>query len=660
MNFPSKKDSKLLSGLLSQKNLRKFDAYLTLAIVNQFAGYELGQNPSRLLSFLVEIDSSSLSKVTKELALLGARVTKQVFVPTEEIKIIICVDTSIVGLLWMSGLTAVSEIALANPLSPNRPDDRKETAPVNPPALADKLPKILSKKLFVVVDNGCPFAHDNLLTSSGKTRAVAIWDQDLNPDFDSSLTGAPIGFQYGRQVKRKQLQTWIDRAKNKSTGVIDEDQCYFFADNAPVKPRASHGAHTLGLLLGKAQSASLQTKQNNCFENAEPNLQTPSDESDYLFVQLPRRVMLAPSSTQMQRCILDAVDYAIAVAQNSKDTVKQIVFVVCYGSPMGPHDGSSILERALDERIRRLKTVKIDLQIVFPSGNTFDQKAHALINVRPKVTESLAWWSPPDSDVSSFCELWFYIPEKKTLETAKITLCFEGDVNQFPIYIGKVTETAVFTYPSLINPKVVIVCLQKNNQLQVLICNAATAMGADNVGRGISGRMVVSIASETALPPVHAYCSWGGRNWGYAQRVQKTKFFSDSAGVSVSGDGSLLGSGCGQTTFLVGGFEKSEPRRRAQYSGSGTSRSLPEGKLTTMLAITEESSVLGGLLCNTNRSNSVLRVNGTSVAAPQLGRALAALGTIAAIPTGPPLKPPSNELFTEPTNYEYGELRLKY
>jgi len=140
--------------------------------------------------------------------------------------------------------------------------------------------------------------------------------------------------------------------------------------------------------------------------------------------------------------------------------------------------------------------------------------------------------------------------------------------------------------------------------------------------------------------PVHLYTCWGGRNPGLPQRLQPTRFIVPKGmnGVRVTGTGSLLGSGCGQTTLMAGGYERWIRLARAEYSGGGAARGgkravlAPSGKVgADWLAATDEYPSLPGLLCIGTRSAALIRAQGTSFAAPQAARKLSA-GVLAVFP----------------------------
>ena len=87
---------------------------------------------------------------------------------------------------------------------------------------------------------------------------------------------------------------------------------------------------------------------------------------------------------------------------------------VSYGPQAGAHNGSSLLERAIDDLIDSQKYVD-ELFVVVPIGNSFQSRAHAQLELTQGGGE-IAWHVPPDSETPGFLEIW--IPLRQIFATS--------------------------------------------------------------------------------------------------------------------------------------------------------------------------------------------------------------------------------------------------
>jgi hypothetical protein len=497
-------------------------------------------------------------------------------------------------------------------------------------------PQSKKKKIIGLMDHGCAFAHQHLCdVGRTSTRVLAIWDQDPSPEFDPARGSRPkvAGLQYGRQMDRAALKTYL--------GAGSDREVYRAARYSALENDFTHGTLTLGLLAGQYLSPSLAQGSGLGELKAGQDM----DDVDIVFVQIPRAVGMCPSRGAIDRISYDALRYMLACAQNGSD----VVVVLDYGTELGPHDGSSWFERAVDQLVSWAKNKHgIRLKVVFPSGNSHDDQRHAKMKfVAAGTTSSVYLDVPYGNGAAASTEIWF--PPKMQAFMVSVTAPGHTIPVQLALTPGIGPLVSAFAGGTL------TVTLQ-NGQPCVLL-----EVGATETIPSLAGRWCIGIFSPKAQQaPVCLYTAWGGRNPGFVQRLWPCRFESAQIETqdilpTMDGSGSLLGSACGQSTTMVGGYEKWRPHYRAAYSGGGPARGGRHAvRGADVLCVVNEVSSLPGVLTMGAVSGPWYRASGTSFAAPQWARAwlsppLAYQGVL-------PLPPPYFGI--SQLRSEYGEPRL--
>jgi subtilisin family serine protease len=154
--------------------------------------------------------------------------------------------------------------------------------------------------LIGIIDTGLDLAHDDFLTRDGATRVLAVWDQS------SSVGRPPRGFSYGAECTSEQIDT----------------------RDCPQVDRDGHGTHVAGIAAGDGSATG----------RGEPAYQFigMAPEADLLVVKLR-------SGTTTR--VIDALDY---LQRKAVALGKPIAVNLSLGSSLGPHDGTTDLEQAID------------------------------------------------------------------------------------------------------------------------------------------------------------------------------------------------------------------------------------------------------------------------------------------------------------------------
>ena len=232
--------------------------------------------------------------------------------------------------------------------------DGKEVSCVLP---VTKRQPFLSGKgiLLAVIDSGIDYTNRNFRNVDGSTRILSLWDQTVSPDAEKGFF-PPEGFVTGTEFTREQINAALREA--------DPLRQY---ELVPSRDSSGHGTAVAGIAAGAAANVTGGTADNG-YEGVAP-------ESELLIVKLgtPRENSF-PRTTEMMR----AVTYVVRKAQSIN---RPVAINLSFGNTYGAHDGSSLLERFLDNAAEIGRTV-----ICVGSGNEGASAGHREGRVNPGET----------------------------------------------------------------------------------------------------------------------------------------------------------------------------------------------------------------------------------------------------------------------------------
>ena len=283
-------------------------------------------------------------------------------------------------------------------------------------------PPVAANRVFGLIDDGLALAHAHFLDAAECSRVAYFWRQD-----GLGRGVRPKALGYGRELGAAQIDNAMNAVRDAS-GAVDEDAVYtalglsrlgkpWPAGRVPyhaLDTAISHGTHVMDLAAGPWDVLARLSNPPSDLD-APPNwhrLQDPASQAPIVAVQLDYRTVQDTSGGSMNVHVLDALMYILARCQPSAEVVVNISF----GALAGPHDGSSLLEAAMDDLVQRCAG---RLQIVLAAGNSYQSRTHANLTLQAGESHSLRWLVPPDDTTPSFLELW--LPEGASAVQLQLT-----------------------------------------------------------------------------------------------------------------------------------------------------------------------------------------------------------------------------------------------
>ena len=185
--------------------------------------------------------------------------------------------------------------------------------------------------LAAVIDSGIDYANTVFRNADGSTRIRCLWDQ--------SIAGTPPkGYRIGTEYSREQINAALQQ--NSRAGRLQI---------VPSEDASGHGTAVAGVLAGNSQE-----------------YQGIATESELLVVKLGiSREGGFPRTTEL----MQALDYVVKKAQ---EYGQPLAVNLSFGNTYGAHDGSSLLERYIENLANVWKSV-----ICIGAGNEGNSAGHA-------------------------------------------------------------------------------------------------------------------------------------------------------------------------------------------------------------------------------------------------------------------------------------------
>ncbi|MEM8994307.1 MAG: S8 family peptidase [Acidobacteriota bacterium] len=226
-----------------------------------------------------------------------------------------------------------------------------------------------------IVDSGLDYRHPRFRHADGTSRILAIWDQALEP---VSGEKAPEGFDYGVEYLREDINRALDAREPGDFVRHGHDP------NLPPivnRARLTHGTRVADIAAGASPDGDL------------PSGVAPA--ADLIFVANSNRSEALGDSANT----LDAIAYVFAAAEALG---KPAVVNLSQGDHIGPHDGTSLLERGIDHLLEAPGR-----SVVKSAGNSAGRGAHASGRVESGKVEGVELTVSAQDRSPDTVDLWF-------------------------------------------------------------------------------------------------------------------------------------------------------------------------------------------------------------------------------------------------------------
>jgi hypothetical protein len=504
--------------------------------------------------------------------------------------------------------------------------------------------RLLEGEVFGLIDDSIALAHANFLDSKGKARTAFFWRQD-----ELGKGMVPAGLDYGHELTAAD----VDAAMRHHTynGLVDESAVYTALGLSTIGKKwpkgrvqfhgldtaVSHGTHVADLAVGprtlQAQTANLPPGF-----DAPPSWATADDDASrapIVAVQLDYDTVADTSGGSMNVSVLDGLMYILS---RCAPTAKAVVNI-SFGTLAGPHDGTSLLEAAMDQ----LLALRGDrLQIVLAAGNSYQLRTHANVALEKNRSETLHWVVQPDDSSQSFVELWL----AAGAEGIEIEITPPGRTALPPLKFGQSRmwlddgqkPVCALIYPRRVstgeNGTCALVALAPSFSFKAATATAPSGVWKIKLTNTRAGQAVVDayIERDDVVLGTHSGAKQShfedDPRLRYDEQYDMQAYVDDPTRITpIRRSGNFCSIATGGKTVSVGGVRMSDGSW-AHYSPlkPDPDHARPERpgvvKMPDQRAFSDENAAATGVSAAGTRSGAVVRLRGTSDAAPQEARRL--------------------------------------
>jgi hypothetical protein len=536
------------------------------------------------------------------------------------------------------------------------------------------LPKSLSAKsntgripddnrvIIAIIDDGIGIANHRFRAAVDKTRVEHFLDLAL---IGTPTANGSVDEPLGRSWRGSDIEKLLGQDEEpvyRALGLIDPASEL----RQPLRAEVTHGTHVLDLAAGY----DWRTEEKE------------AEERPIIAVQLPTQVAENRSDTWLPQSLKRALDWILVkadelsaelsmqskhVAIDGKPSRLPLIVNGSFGSLAGPQDGCSDVER----RIRQfVKTYRGDgpedlCTFVLSVGNALQLRAAAQMDILPGGVGEIPWRVLPDDKTPNFVQIW--LPKVRGSEhPQQVQISLEpprdgpgsGKLSQLgeavEWEIGKDAAARIYhqRFPRPGGSRECITIATRptaDDQGQLIVPSGLWLIKIKNTTRrelrGIDLRVHrddVGMFAHTGArqsyfdhPEYERFDPASGRTINeetrddelYDDKRRDDELRKRGHWTRVTRQGTLSTYAFAEGVLAVGGYRRSDGQP-AVYSSAGRRRKDPHGKLVDertpdLAAVSEESPALPGVVAAGTYSGSVAILSGTSVAAPQVTRALA-------------------------------------
>jgi subtilisin family serine protease len=227
-----------------------------------------------------------------------------------------------------------------------------------------------AKEVIVgVIDWGCDFTHPNFRNPDGSTRLIGIWDQSITKRKGVAHYG--YGSFFGRSQINKALQS---------------PRPFQYLKYHPAKAdfagTGAHGTHVLDTAAGNGRVGKAGMAPN----------------AKLAFVHLSANDTSGQATLGDSVRLLEAIHFLKLLAGTRPLSINMSV-----GRHGGPHDGNTLVERAIDNFLEE----RPDTMICQSTGNYYMANTHASGRVTPGKSERLRFFVDEKDRTPNEVEVWY-------------------------------------------------------------------------------------------------------------------------------------------------------------------------------------------------------------------------------------------------------------
>ena len=519
------------------------------------------------------------------------------------------------------------------------------------PTLGKAAPPAPLGNCIAVIDFGCPFLNPRFANKKG-ARIGAIWDQGSQVrSFDVTNTDPkkarialkaqsawpwrqPAQFNYGRELPQAAIASMVaftsksPAAQNMEETAVYKGIDYLIAYDDPRRRvwLNTHGAHVLDMAGGTIDPLLPYGEEVTC---------DAAGSAPLVFVQLPTLTAADSAGGSLSAHVLDALRFVLDVAtpapspKDAKAAGKsgpenpKIVVNLSYGTQAGPHDGSSLIESAMDELLRLRES---NFAIVVAAGNSRQSSCHMRKEVLPGRSALMRLALVPGDTTDTFVEIW-YAQEDPARPLQVRVRPPDHDWCEW-IGTGEQIEredpaTSAVNVMLRVDERVPSSGNEPKGAKSLILLAMAPTAPPDDVPTPLASpglweievRMAPHVAGATPDGNGIVLDAWIERDDPGDQGGEQTHW------LGLSGDdnkNTLNSLATGKYVITAGGFRLSDASP-ADYSS--TSWEAGAGFTAPMvMGACEEDSVQRGIRASAVRTHDSFRMNGSSVGAPVVAR----------------------------------------
>ena len=279
------------------------------------------------------------------------------------------IATGLIELDHVDDLAALPGVVSIEVASRNDPSLDASVPEVRADLVLNGTPSYRGNGVIVgIVDTGVDFEHENFIGAGGNTRIRRIWDMRLTPQGTESN---PAGFAYGVEYTNADIDNALAAANPKTVVRHLDDRV------------DGHGTHVCGIAAGDGSAPGDTGEAAFTFVGVAP-------EADIVVVAL---------DTFGNDEILDAIDYVFGVAT---DLNRPTVVNLSLGNNIGPHDGTSNYETAIDAALGDEGRC-----LVVASGNEANDDRHGTGTVTLNNTDAVQIQVAPNRTGAEAIDIWY-------------------------------------------------------------------------------------------------------------------------------------------------------------------------------------------------------------------------------------------------------------